>query len=322
MKKFYLVIPMVMILGIGIGLTINAEGEENLVPSWVKNTAKFWVEGQVSDTEFLNAIQFLINQGILTVEVPINEESLSDIDEVQESEHDVFPDSSKDPRYYLERYYTEPNYKAWFDKNYPDETIEAKIDYPSTIVSDDAYINNLFGFSLVPPSDWSIQNNPKTVDAGLAGIVSFSSSMDGPKCDYVPSFIIHFFKDDPIGLDSPNVLLNYYEDVIYFEESSQTKLTDSNIEKIPGGYKITYFFNDVGLFPEEQLDDGTICPEEFFTLQNQYVIFLYDDGDRFDIIFSSMPDHYQATHLEFEESIDTFKIGNNFEKLSDILNYE
>jgi phosphonate transport system substrate-binding protein len=37
------------------------------VPSWIKNTASFWVDGNVSDTEFLNAMEFLIGEGIIQV---------------------------------------------------------------------------------------------------------------------------------------------------------------------------------------------------------------------------------------------------------------
>lgn len=38
-----------------------------------------------------------------------------------------FVDGSKDPQYYLDRYYNEPNYKAWFDRNYPNISIEEAV---------------------------------------------------------------------------------------------------------------------------------------------------------------------------------------------------
>ena len=38
------------------------------VPDWIKNTAKFWTEGKISDTEFLNAIKFLIEKNIIVVD--------------------------------------------------------------------------------------------------------------------------------------------------------------------------------------------------------------------------------------------------------------
>lgn len=37
------------------------------VPSWIKTTAGFWVDGFSSDDEFVNAIQFLIKEGVIVV---------------------------------------------------------------------------------------------------------------------------------------------------------------------------------------------------------------------------------------------------------------
>ena len=34
------------------------------VPDWVKNTAKWYADGTISETEFLNAIKFLIEKRI------------------------------------------------------------------------------------------------------------------------------------------------------------------------------------------------------------------------------------------------------------------
>ena len=40
-----------------------------------------------------------------------------------------FVDTSKNPQYYLDRYYNEPTYKSWFDRNYPEISIEEAIGY-------------------------------------------------------------------------------------------------------------------------------------------------------------------------------------------------
>ena len=37
------------------------------VPGWIKTTAGFWVDGFSSDNEFVNAIQFLINEGVIVI---------------------------------------------------------------------------------------------------------------------------------------------------------------------------------------------------------------------------------------------------------------
>ena len=38
-----------------------------------------------------------------------------------------FVDPEKDPKSYLDRYYSKPDYREWFDKNYPDITIEEAV---------------------------------------------------------------------------------------------------------------------------------------------------------------------------------------------------
>ncbi len=37
------------------------------VPSWIQTTAGFWVDGFSSDDEFVNAIEFLINEGVIVI---------------------------------------------------------------------------------------------------------------------------------------------------------------------------------------------------------------------------------------------------------------
>ena len=37
------------------------------IPKWVKQSAGFWAEGQISDDEFVKGIQWLITNGIIQV---------------------------------------------------------------------------------------------------------------------------------------------------------------------------------------------------------------------------------------------------------------
>ena len=39
--------------------------EPAAVPEWIKNSASFWVQGHTSDEEFISAIQYLVNQGVI-----------------------------------------------------------------------------------------------------------------------------------------------------------------------------------------------------------------------------------------------------------------
>ena len=54
-----------------------------------------------------------------------------------------FVDPNKDPQYYIERYYNEPNYKEWFDRNYPNYTIEEAVGFESKTKLPD-WVRNIF----------------------------------------------------------------------------------------------------------------------------------------------------------------------------------
>ena len=50
----------------GIIIIPNAFAEN--VPTWIKNTAGWWATDAISETEFVNAIAYLINVGIINIE--------------------------------------------------------------------------------------------------------------------------------------------------------------------------------------------------------------------------------------------------------------
>ena len=37
------------------------------IPTWIKQTVGFWVDGHTTNTEFINAIQYLVKQGIIVL---------------------------------------------------------------------------------------------------------------------------------------------------------------------------------------------------------------------------------------------------------------
>ncbi len=65
--KPVIIIAIAVVFGIGIGLSLDVSAEEGLIPSWIKNTVIFWGNDQISDAEFIDALQFLIDNGILIV---------------------------------------------------------------------------------------------------------------------------------------------------------------------------------------------------------------------------------------------------------------
>jgi len=67
MKKIFLIVTLIATIGLILGTSANVAAEENRVPEWVKNTAAWWAMDQISEAEFLNAIEFLANQGIIKI---------------------------------------------------------------------------------------------------------------------------------------------------------------------------------------------------------------------------------------------------------------
>ena len=63
-----------------------------------------------------------------------NEQNLSNT--VQNVIDLSFIDKSKDPQHYIDRYYNETSYKEWFDRNYPEITIEEAVGYDKTPTSE------------------------------------------------------------------------------------------------------------------------------------------------------------------------------------------
>lgn len=66
-KTVYLLIALSFVIGITLGSSTHVIAQQTSIPSWVKNTALWWGQGQISDAEFIKALQWLINQGILNV---------------------------------------------------------------------------------------------------------------------------------------------------------------------------------------------------------------------------------------------------------------
>ena len=52
---------------------------ELTIPDWIKNTAGWWADGQIDDAAFLQVLEFLINEEIIIVQIPVVE---SDAEEV------------------------------------------------------------------------------------------------------------------------------------------------------------------------------------------------------------------------------------------------
>ena len=50
----------------------NASAQESTIPDWIKNNAGWWADGLIDDNSFVSGIQWLISNGIIMLELEIN----------------------------------------------------------------------------------------------------------------------------------------------------------------------------------------------------------------------------------------------------------
>lgn len=67
MKKIAIVTISIILLvaSISVGYSFEASAQENLIPNWIKKTTQWWSQNQTSDSDFVNAIQYLIDHNVL-----------------------------------------------------------------------------------------------------------------------------------------------------------------------------------------------------------------------------------------------------------------
>ena len=75
---------------------IKTESTLQLIPPWIKNTAGWWAEGKIPDVEFLKGIDFLIDNGLLIIDI-------SDIQGLTEEEQKVKDRNEWEFSRYLDR---------------------------------------------------------------------------------------------------------------------------------------------------------------------------------------------------------------------------
>ena len=73
-KVMKLLLLLLIVIFSGSISNVNADN----TPDWVKNTAGWWATDAISETEFVNAIEFLVNAGIINVKNDIISENIPD----------------------------------------------------------------------------------------------------------------------------------------------------------------------------------------------------------------------------------------------------
>ena len=66
-----------------------------------------------------------------------------------------FVDTNEDPSHYIQRYYSEPAYKSWFDRNYPGQTIEETVGYTDNVEKIKSTVQNIMEKEILPQAQAS-----------------------------------------------------------------------------------------------------------------------------------------------------------------------
>jgi len=72
-KNHYgIVILMIFSIGFILNLSEEASAEEQVIPSWIKLIAVWWGEDKISNEDFVNTLQYLVEKKILEVPSPVS----------------------------------------------------------------------------------------------------------------------------------------------------------------------------------------------------------------------------------------------------------
>ena len=159
------------------------------------------IGGRFTQNGIYNATGFILNmtRGVtsefsvsLDEHKIIDEVTLKEIDDgiientqniIQENEQDVplenvkiinrdFVDANIEPSYYVKRYYSEPVYKSWFDRNYSGQTIEETVGYTDNVEKIKSAVNEIMDNKIIPEAQASsiITSNHNSNDSDIAQI--------------------------------------------------------------------------------------------------------------------------------------------------------
>jgi len=132
------------------------------------------IENKFTQSGIYNSTGFILNmtKGVISpFNVSLNESEFNDkyttnevVNETNDDNDIIvetniinadFVDSSKDPSHYIQRYYSEPAYKSWFDRNYPGQTIEETVGYTDNVEKIKSTVNEIIDKEIIPEAQAS-----------------------------------------------------------------------------------------------------------------------------------------------------------------------
>jgi len=89
----------ILVIGVSVTTFLSISAQQKYdIPAWVKGVAGFWAEDKITDNDFGEAISFLIEQGIIKVDMPqqVNTEELNKKISQLESENEKLRSENTD----------------------------------------------------------------------------------------------------------------------------------------------------------------------------------------------------------------------------------
>jgi hypothetical protein len=130
-----------------------------------------------NDVESINTIsEDILDMGLEDKEI---EEKKNSKIVNSEPTYPDFVDSNKDPSHYIERYYSEPTYKSWFDRNYPDITIEEAVGITNDITEIKSTVQEIMDKEIIPEAQASSIAEPIQNEADNSDIAQISLAIAG-----------------------------------------------------------------------------------------------------------------------------------------------
>lgn len=140
----------------------------------IPNTPDF--ESEITESETIQT-QFE-STPIIKQPIETKPDIKNHVEIINQNESNVadFVDENKELQYYLDRYYNEPVYKSWFDRNYPNLTIEEAIGYTVPELNEVQQNSDILGTEIIPQaqaksivsSTPDSENNSEAAHLGLA----------------------------------------------------------------------------------------------------------------------------------------------------------
>ena len=73
----YLLLSVLVVCVIGVMIP-SVFADNHTMPDWIKNNAGWWANGQIADAEFLDSMEFLISQDLITIDANLSSSGQSD----------------------------------------------------------------------------------------------------------------------------------------------------------------------------------------------------------------------------------------------------